>query len=401
MYLTYQYRLNPSKTQHRALETLLHEQRVLYNAALQERIEAYRRQKKNITLYEQQISLTELRQDHTFASVPANVQRWTLRKLDEAMKAFFDRAKSRCGKAGFPRFRSSSRWSSFGFAEFRGIRIRNQALVLKGIPGSLRVNWHRDLPPGCSIKSSVFTRDHKGWKVSFQLKVEAGGAVASATALGVDVGLSAYATCSDGNVVPNPRIARRAEKELRRRRRALARCKRGSTRRRKVKLQLTRASAKVTNTRKTWLHQQSSAMVTRADVLVFEDLAISNMVRNPHLARSISDAGWGEFMAKCAYKAERAGKRCIQVKPHGTSQRCAGCGEAVQKLLSDRVHTCPVCGFVADRDLNAAWNIVSDGLSLLRRENDVYEAVVGLGLDNVGGYTVRPAGNINLNAHLA
>src|SRR5205807_1862914 len=154
-------------------------------------------------------------------------------------------------------------------------------------------------------------------------------------------------------VIPNPRVAQRAENELRRRQRALARCKRGSNRRRKVRAQVARLHSKIADTRNTWLHQQSAALIKRADLIAVEDLKVSNMVRHPALARSISDASWSKFVSMLDYKAEKAGGHLVRVDPRNTSQKCSGCGELVPKSLAVRTHTCPSCGLVIDRDHNA------------------------------------------------
>src|SRR5262249_1994272 len=153
-------------------------------------------------------------------------------------------------------------------------------------------------------------------------------------------------------------IARRAHNELRRRQRALARCKRGSARRRKVRADVARIHAKIANARRTWLHQQSARIVRSYDLIAVEDLNVAGMGRNHFLSRSLSDAAWSTFTGMLAYKAENAGKTFVRVDPKMTSQACSGCGVIVKKGLSDRVHSCPECGLVLDRDHNAALNIL-------------------------------------------
>jgi putative transposase len=163
-------------------------------------------------------------------------------------------------------------------------------------------------------------------------------------------------------LIPNSRIARRAEKELRRRQRALSRCKRGSHRRQKVRAQVARVHRKITDTRNTWLHQQSAALVKRADLIVVEDLKVSNMVRHPTLARSIADASWSRFVSMLAYKVEKTGGYLIRVDPRNTSQECSRCHKLVPKSLAVRTHACPFCSLVIDRDYNSSLNIVRAGI---------------------------------------
>src|ERR1700674_957891 len=363
MILTYRYRLLPHKSQHRALERLCSGQRALYNAALEERIDCYRKTGKTRTYIDQCKALTQCRRElPDMAELPVNLQRWTLKRLDDAFDGFFRRLKARSGKAGFPRFRSKGRWKAFGFAQFSGIRFDGRRLRFAGMPGGLKLHLHRPLPVEADIRSCVFRRDGRGWHVCLQIAVAATERRAVATAVGVDLGLRVFAYCSDNVVIPNARIAQQAEKELRRRQRALARCKRGSNRRAKVRSGVTKLHRKIANTRNTWLHQQSAALVKRADLIAVEDLNVSNMVRHPTLARSICDASWSKFVSMLEYKAEKAGSRLIRVDPRNTSQKCSGCGELVPKVLAVRTHACPSCGLAIDRDYNASLNILRAGI---------------------------------------
>lgn len=362
MILTYRYRLLPSKRQHRVLESMLENQRVLYNAALEERIDCYRKTGKNISYFDQCRSLTLCRRElPDMGASPLNLQRWTLKRLDDAFRAFFRRLRAKNGKAGFPRFRSKGQWGGFGFAEFCGITFRNGRLRFSGIPTGIKVHLHRGMHAG-EIQSCVFRRDGQGWIVNLQIMVEGAKRRAVSTVIGVDLGLKVFAYCSDGTIVPNPRIARKAEQAQRLAQRALARCKRGSNRRRKVKATLTRFHRKIANARSNWLHQRSAELVNRTDLIVVEDLNVKNMIRHPTLARSISDASWSKFLRMLAYKAEKAGAHLIRVDPRNTSQRCSGCDNLVHKSLAVRTHSCPACGLSIDRDWNASLNILRAGL---------------------------------------
>lgn len=363
MILAHRYRVLPLKSQHRALELLCDSQRVLYNAALEERIDCYRKTGKTRAYIDQCKALTQCRgQLPDMAALPTNLQRWTLKRLDDAFQGFFRRVKVFSGKAGFPRFRGKERWDSFGFAEFRGIQYDGKRLRFAGMPGGLKVHLHRPLPADADIRSCVFRRDGRGWYVCFQISMPDIEKRVVATAIGIDLGLKVFAYCSDNVVVPNPRIARLAENELRRRQRALSRCKRGSNSRAKARVRLSKVHRKIADTRNTWLHQQSAALIARTDLIAVEDLKVANMVRSPTLSRAISDASWSKFVSMLAYKAAKAGSHLIRVDPRNTSQKCSGCGALVLKSLSVRTHSCPSCGLVIDRDHNASLNILRAGI---------------------------------------
>jgi putative transposase len=308
-------------------------------------------------------ALTECRHELAdMGELPANLQRWTLKRMDDAFQGFFRRLKTRSGKAGFPRFRGKGRWQAFGFAEFSGIRFDGKRLRFAGMPGGLKVHLHRELPEGADIRSCVFRQDGSGWFVCLQVAVPTPDKRAIVSVIGVDLGLEVFAYCSDEGEIPNPRIARRAEKELRRRQRALSRCQRGSHRRHKVRAQVARLHRTITNTRNSWLHKESAGLVKRADVIVVEDLKVANMIRHPALARSIADASWSRFVSMLAYKVEKTGSHLIRVDPRNTSQECSRCRELVPKSLAVRTHQCPFCGLVVHRDYNGSLNIRRAGI---------------------------------------
>jgi putative transposase len=380
MILTYCYRLLPSKAQHRALEATLEAQRQLYNAALEERVGAYRKAGVMRTYVDQCKALTEWRRsDPEAASVPLCLQRWTLKQLDEAYRGFFRRVKAG-GKPGFPRFRGKGRFDSFGFREFSGIGLVNGRLRFSGMPGGLRVHLHRPLPDGVPIRSCVFRRDVKGWKVGFAVEVPTAQERPGSRAVGVDLGISTFAAFSDGGFVPSLKAARRAERGLRKANRALDRKVRGSRGRCKARLALARCHAKTARARLDHLHKAGARLVRDYDVIAVEKLNVKGLARSA-LAKDVHDASWAKFISILRYKAACAGTRLIEVDPYDTSQDCSGCGIKVPKALSERLHECPHCGLAIDRDLNAARNILD-------------RAGVGPGLHNAAGYGIRAGGNL-------
>jgi putative transposase len=377
MFLSFQYGLRPTRAQHRALDAILEGQRLLYNAALQERIEAWRKARTSITWVDQSRSLTVIRADdpHGYGALPVTLSRWPLKRVDAAFKAFFRRLRVKRGKAGYPRFRGKSRWRSFGFTEFVGIRLINGRLVVKGLAGGLKLHMHRPLPEGASMWSCVFTKEGRAWRVTLRIEVpdihtvrrEAGDLV------GIDWGVETLATLSTGEGITNPRFGTEASAGIRRASRKLARAKRGSRRRLKAKARLARLHRKLANRRKTYLHQVSAALTRRFGCIAVEDLNIKGMIAaakgdaiNPgknvrqkaKLNREILDTSPGMMMAMLRYKAARAGGRCDVIDARGTSQECSGCGATVAKDLRVRIHRCMQCDLEVHRDINAAKNVL-------------------------------------------
>ena len=202
-------------------------------------------------------------------------------------------------------------------------------------------------------------------------------------AVGVDLGIKDFAVTSDGEKIPNPHRLARRERNLARYQRRMARCQRGSANRAKAKAKVARAHRKVRASRADFLHRASTRLVRGHDVIVIEDLAVKNMVRNRSLAKAISDCGWGTFRAMVEYKAARAGRHVIVIdRWYPSSKTCSSCGHLLAELsLKTRTWQCPSCGTRHDRDINAAKNILAAGL-----------AVAGGNPGDACGADVRPQG---------
>ena len=361
--LTFKFRLLVNKRQHKALAAILNQQRFIYNACLESRIDCYRKTGKSLSYMTQTKHLTELRQDAVYASLPVNLQRWTLSRLDDAYRSFFRRIK-RGDKPGFPRFRGKDRWRSFGFAELGGLRFDGNRIRFKGLCGGLRVHLHRPLPPAGKLLSATFTTDAKGWHVCFHMRVEKQALPSTGNAVGIDMGLKELLVLSTGEAIPNVRKAKNAEREQRIRQRALARCKRGSKRRLKVKRRLVRVLEHTARARRTYAHQISARLVRENDFIAIEDLNVKGLAAGM-LAKSVHDAGWGMLRQMLTYKAANADRKLVAVSPRHTSQTCPECGNIKAKTLTERVHSC-ACGCVMDRDVAAAKVILQRGCSELR-----------------------------------
>lgn len=335
----YRFKLKPTRAQHDRLRAALEHSRQLYNAALEERIDCYRKTGKGRSYFDQTKALTELRRDGTPYS--QSMERAPLRALDLAYKAFFN-------LGGFPRFKGRDWFKSIGWVDHDGWKF-DGTFYAKGL-GTIRVHQHRALPG--RAKTARIKREGRHWYLYLATAVEASADNDNGVAVGIDLGLSTFAALSDGTMIPNPRFGRKAEKELRRRQRALARCKRGSKRRAKVRERVAQAHLFVRRARRTHHFQIAADLVRRFGTIAVEKLNTKGLARSA-LARSVNDAAWGQFISILSDKAESAGRKVIKVDPRGTSQTCPECGQVKAKELRERVHACD-CGYTADRDVAAA-----------------------------------------------
>lgn len=403
MIVTYRYKLKPTRAQYAELARLLELQRLLYNAALQERGEAWRKAKLTISRMDQQKSLTEVRSfDADYAAMPANISRWSLAKVEDAMAGFFSRVK-RGQKPGFPRYRGKGCWRSFGFAEFVGIRLREGRLLFRPFSTGVRLRMDRPLPEGAVPKAATFTRHGRHWWVTMPVEVPAAEAHRFPDAVvGLDVGIESLVTTSDGEHIPNARPRSRRERDLRIAQRALARCKRGSKRCAKVRERVALLQRRIANVRANHLHQVSAAIAKRYCFIAVEDLKLRNMTRSAKgtlaergtnvrqkagLNRALLDAAPGRLINLITYKAERAGGLLVKVDPRKTSITCSACGEDVPKGLSQRRHRC-ACGADLHRDHNAAANILQRALAAHGRGRPPGDANVEHQLERRPGTTV-------------
>jgi putative transposase len=344
---SYKFRIYPNKAQSAALDEMLRDFCSLYNAGLQQRIEAYRRKRKSLTFFDQSAEIKDLRAaEPSFARWSADALAQVLRRLGQTYAAFFQRGH------GFPRFRASSRYHAATYRVGQGFALKPcGGLYVKGIGGTIKVRWHRALPEEAKLGVATLTRQNGKWFVA--LSVEAGFAGHCGTgSVGIDLGLNALVATSDGDLVTAPRFAQRAQKAQRRRQRALARCQKGSKRRGKVKAQLAVGYGKAANQRRDFAHKLSRVLVSRYQGIAFENLNMAGLKRGI-LAQSVHDAAWSQLIQFVQYKAESAGAEVKLIDPRRTSQTCPSCGTIKAKALSLRTHSCE-CGVVMDRDVAAA-----------------------------------------------
>lgn len=385
---SYKFLLRPTSKQVTALEACLEDTRQLYNAALEERREAWRKG-VSVNFYSQDAQLKEIRRED-----PGRYGRWSftceraaVRRLDRAFQAFFRRVKA--GETpGYPRFKGRGWWDSIEWPSGDGAKWDSvphptvTRVRLQGI-GHVRVHQHRVVKG--RVKTIAVKREGSRWYVVLSCdEVPIESLPATGAIVGIDMGVAHFATTSDGQQIPNPRHLAATANHVAAAQRDLARKKRGSDRRRKAAAKVAALHSKVRRQRLDHAHKAALALVRENDVIVHEELKIANMTRRPKprpaedgsfepngaaakagLNRSIQDAGWGIFLRILCDKAESAGRTVIAVDPRHTSQTCAQCGHvAPGNRVSQAEFRCLACGHQAHADINAAINILRAGLVL-------------------------------------
>jgi putative transposase len=345
---TFKYTRQPTAEQEGTMEFVLRRCRELYTAALEERWEAWRMGQVSITVAGQSAQLPDSKQERPeYQDIHSQVVQDVLTRLDRAFQAFFQaffRRVTTGETPGYPRFKPGFRYDSFTYKQFgNGATVDNGFLVLSKI-GRIAVRWSRPLEG--TPKTVTMRRAADGWYVGLSCaEVPAQPLPLTGQETGIDLGLESFATLADGSQVPNPRIFRVAEMNLKRAQRRVSRRVTGSHRRRKAGKLLAKA------------HQT----VRQYDTIYHEEVQPANLVQHHPRATSIRDAGWSGFLSILSFKAVAAGKTVVAVPAAFTAQACSGCGGLVHKGLSVRGHACPDCGTSLHRDHNAARNILARG----------------------------------------
>ncbi len=347
--------------------------RWVYNKTLETRKDAWENEKRPVSLYDTNKMLTQWKKDkpelkNAFSQALQDAQT----RVDLAFKAFFRRVKISKDKAGYPRFQGFSRYNSFTYKQYgTGVKLIDDNTLRLSKIGDVRIKLHREV---CGTPKLVTVqRDRLGnWYACFSCIVELQPIHPTQEVVGIDLGLTKSMVFSNGEVIARNRWMKRDEKDLKRVQRKVSRLAKGSPERRKAVRALNHIHVRIANRRKNFSHQVSRQIVNRFQIIAFEDLKITDMQSNQRFAdtfktitKGIADVAWGQVVAQTVYKAEYAGRTVVKVNPRGTTQGCSGCGEIVPKTLSVRVHDCPHCGLVLDRDHNAALNILGRGLSTL------------------------------------
>ena len=383
MRLTFKYPVYPTKTQETTLLAWFDHLCELQNSARNNRKFAHEEEGRFVSRYDQEHLLKVAREKYDdFRSVPQDFQVSILKRVDKAFDAFRRRCKAGAEKKGYPRFKTRVRsltWCLRKHTLRTGERVRQNPIIetefrhnrLK-VPklGQVKIRMHRPLQG--DPKEVTIVKKASGWYAHISCDIPDTPKVEPTDAVAVDVGTTRYLTTSEGETVDNPRWYRQAEGLTRKHSKDLSRKKKGSHRRKKQHHKLALHHERTVNRRKDFIGKLVYKLYhhQKNNVLVAENLNTSNMVKNKHLSKSISDASWATFFEWCVSIAERDGLHFHQVDPKNTSQTCSVCGEKSQKKLSLAIRTfnCQFCGTSLDRDHNAALNILFRAACTLRGE---------------------------------
>lgn len=358
MLKAYKYRIYPNKEQRLYLSKTFGCTRFIYNKMLADRIKAYEENKdldikqiKYPTPAQYKKEFTWLKEIDSLALANAQMN------LDKAYKNFF-RDKS----VGFPKFKSkkTNRFSFTTNNQKGTIYIENNKIKIPKLKSMIKIKQHRQF--NGLIKSCTISKTPTGkYFISILVDTENIQLPKTSNKVGVDLGLKEFAITSDGEFFSNPKWLRKSEKRLKKLQRDLSRKKKGSNNRRKARLKVARLHEKITNQRKDFLHKTSTQLINENQVVVIEDLKVSNMLKNHRLAKAINEVSWFEFRTMLEYKASWYGRELV-IAPsnYASSQLCSNCGNksSQTKDLSCRTYICPICGLEIDRDINASKNLL-------------------------------------------
>ena len=364
---TFKYRIFPTTAQETILEKQLEECRWLYNKVLETRKESYELQGVSLGNYDTMTMIPDWKLERpSLKTVHSQVLQNVNVRVDLAFQSFFRRVKA--GEVpGYPRFKGYGRYDSMTYPQYgNGVKLVDNQLILSKL-GSVKVKLHREL---CGTPKTVTVRRSSTgkWFVTFSCECEVQPLPDEQKVVGVDVGLSTFATLSNGEKIGNPRFFKTEQDALAKTQRRLEKEEKGTPQRAKRRKVVARIHERIANRRTDFAHKTSRKLVNTYGVIVFEKLAVVDMMSNHtkvfgnKLNKSIADVAWIQLAQFTAYKAEDAGRLFLQADPRNTSKKCSRCGLLVEKNLSVRVHNCPHCGLSLDRDVNAAINILSLGL---------------------------------------
>ena len=389
MRAAYQYKLRLKKTQILELERWLDLLRCQYNYLLADRFSWYEQNRSSVNAcplvchlpklrdnpdyYSQKRTLPQLKKDRPwYKNIHAHVLQDCVKRVDLAFKRYL---KGNCNgkRSGKPRFKGKGRYRSLTFPSLGKDPINDNFLKLPKF-GWVKMIHHRPIPDGFKIKTATITRKADGYYVTLSIQDDTVPNVITvdkvSNPVGIDMGLKSFLIKSDGTDVAIPQYYRKAKDRLRRVAKSVSRKKKGSNNRKKAVSKLGKAHKKVADTRKDFHFKTAKSLLDNYDLVAHEKLNIKGLART-NLAKSIHDAGWGQFLSILSTKAENAGLLTVAVNPRNTSQNCSNCGQKVPKKLKERIHSCPHCGYVEDRDVNAAKNILhlvsQSGLGGFRR----------------------------------
>ncbi len=366
MLRAYKYRIYPNEEQAAQLRQFFGGCRYVYNWALEMKNAAYEAGEKSPSVFEINKRLTGLKKSESWLyEIPGQSLQFAIRNLDSAYKHFYRRLKMGGVEPGFPRFRSRhGRIQSFQFIQSYHVNFDSQTVKIPKMNSLIRAVIDRPIPENGVMKTATVSMTKTG-RYFISVLVDDGIDLPEPepfdekTTVGIDVGIASFATFSDGAKIPNPKHLQNSEKRLKCLQRRLSRKKRGSKNRNKARLRVARMHEKIANQRRDFHHKLSNTIVSENQAIAVETLNVNGMMKNRHLAKSVSDVGWSQFVEFVEYKCRWRGKTLMRIGQFEPSSKlCSKCGYKLTDMkLSDRVWTCPDCGTVHDRDVNAAKNI--------------------------------------------
>jgi putative transposase len=357
---TYEFRLYPTREQRRLLDMCLIETRHIYNEMLEHEKQHYQETGKFLNAYD----LNTLFRTRGGTYVPATTVQCLSDRLHKALKTSL---KHKDDGWGFPRYKSGKQWHSIHLRQFaKGKDVWLDGRMLR-VPGNLgtaiKIKRHREIE-GTPKTCYLVKRADGHWYALVVCEIPTAGDLSHPAddrpAVGIDVGLKVFLADSNGGTVENPRFFRMSQATLRRKQRRLCARKKGSRRRGKMARSVAQTHLKIERQRRDFHFKTAKRYADGYQTIIVEDLNIRALARS-RLAKSILDASWGAFLDILTDKAGSAGGQVVRINPRYTTQKCSKCGEMVQKSLSVRTHICPSCGYIADRDVNAARNILKAG----------------------------------------
>ena len=380
MIRNFKYRIYPNKKTKTFLNKTLEICRTLYNDTLRSKINHYKETEKTISLYECHKEMTKAKVGNAdFPLVYSQVLQDVQRRVDLAFQHFFRRVKQKKEKTGFPRFKGIGRYDSFTYKQPSNgsVKILDHNWLKLSKIGKIRIKLHRPIHGKIKICSLMRTGTGK-WFTIFSVEHDAIDYPSEKDIdVGIDLGLKTFAVFSNGEKIKNPKFFIKSEKDLTKSQRKLSSLPMRSIERAKQRLVVAKVHEKIANRRSDFCHKESRKIVNKYSSIFMEDLSVKEMMkrrefdnslerwRETRRHRNIGDVSWRQFLNFVTYKAEEAARQFKLVNPRNTSKMCSECRELVPKDLNIRVHNCPHCGLVIDRDLNASYNILRIGLDSL------------------------------------
>ncbi len=361
----YRYRFYPTPEQAALLARTFGSARFVYNWALRWRTDAYFERQERVSYADTSTALTMLKREPETAwlnEVSSVLTQQALRHLDRAFRNFFE------GRAKYPTFhkKHSAQAAEYTTSAFRW-DAATRALTLAKMDAPLAIRWSRPLPQGVTPSTVTVSQDTAGrYFISLVVEESIAALPPVAPQIGLDLGLHATITLDTGEKVGNPGFFQHDAQRLATAQRHLAKKQLGSCNREKARQVVARIHARIVDRRRDFLHKLSTRLIRENQTICVESLSVKAMVKHPTLARAIHDVGWGEFLRQLTYKAEWYGRTLVAIdKWYPSSKRCSNCGHVLGSLSLDiRQWTCPECGAVHDRDVNAAKNVLAAGLAV-------------------------------------